>query len=217
MNTETVLFDFCLRKRLSGFELAADLQSDCPHLAVVGRSGSGKSLALQLIAGLTAADGGHIRFRGQNWQGLPPPRRRCGLVFQDYALFPHLTVAQNIAFGRYGGWRNPPARPDAETSRWLETMQLDGLADAYPHRLSGGQRQRTALARALITRPQLLLLDEPFSALDGGLRRQMRREVAAVLAESAVPLMLITHDPEDAEVLAKQVWRMEQGRLKCES
>lgn len=215
-----MLFDMVLHKKLPDFELNVSLQSDAQRVVLVGASGSGKSLTLQLLAGLLKPDAGHIRIGGQTWfdgkTDLPVRCRRAGLVFQDYALFPHLTVAQNIEFGLHKGWRNPPPMPSENTRRWLDRLAVAHLADRYPHQISGGQKQRVALARALITKPSLLLLDEPFSALDTDLRAAMRAEVLRLQQQTATPMILITHDREDAEALAQQVWRMENGVLRPE-
>ena len=219
------VFDFAFNARFSAganrFTLNISCRSDAARLAVVGPSGAGKSLMLQLLAGLQRPQSGHVNIAGRCYGDLsrffwlPPQQRQVGLVFQDYALFPHLTVAQNIAFGLDTGWRNPQHRrlPEA-VSFWLERMQLSEIADHYPHQISGGQRQRTALARSCITRPQWLLLDEPFSALDSGLRTQMRQLVAELQAELAVPMLLISHDSADTEMLADAVADIRQGRLQ---
>lgn len=216
-----MLFDIALRKKLPSFELNIQLRSEARRIAIVGPSGSGKSLTLQLLAGLLQADGGHIRIDGETWldgrSSLPPQRRKVGLVFQDYALFPHLTVAQNIDFPLKKGWRNPNARPSEKAGYWLDLLQLRSIADHYPEQVSGGQKQRTALARALIDEPKLLLLDEPFSALDTDLRQHTRGEVSAVQQAAGVPMILITHDPDDALALAQEVWRMDNGVLRRES
>ncbi|MDO4640810.1 MAG: ATP-binding cassette domain-containing protein [Neisseria sp.] len=214
-----MLFDFSLQKQLSGFKLDVTLASQAQRIAVVGRSGSGKTLMMSILAGLLRADAGYIKIRNQVWLDsthyLPAQKRRIGLMFQDYALFPHLTVAQNIAFGLNGGLLNPKQkRAQAQVGEWLEKMQLVDVAAYYPVQISGGQKQRTALARALAIRPQLLLLDEPFSALDTDLRGIMRREVADLVRQEGVPLMVITHDAPDAEALADEIWRMENGILR---
>lgn len=212
-----MLFDILLHKKLPSFGLDIALRSDARRLAVVGPSGSGKSLTLQLLAGLLKPDGGHIRVNGGTWFderiNLPAQKRRVGLLFQDYALFPHLTVAQNIDFGLARGLSNPSKRPSEKARYWLEMLRLERVAGHYPQQISGGQKQRTALARALITEPELLLLDEPFSALDADLRTHTRNEVLQIQQASGIPMILITHDKADAEELADEVWTMEAGRL----
>lgn len=212
-----MLFDIVLHKKLPSFGLDIALRSDARRLAVVGPSGSGKSLTLQMLAGLRKPDGGHIRVNGGTWFderiNLPARKRRVGLLFQDYALFPHLTVAQNIDFGLARGLSNPSKRPSEKARYWLEMLRLERVAGHYPQQISGGQKQRTALARALITEPELLLLDEPFSALDADLRTHTRNEVLQIQQASGIPMILITHDRADAEVLADEVWTMEAGRL----
>lgn len=211
-----MLFDIEIRKKLPSFELEIGLKSDARKLVLLGASGSGKSLTLQMVAGLLKPDGGHIRINGETWFDsrcdIPAHKRGAGLVFQDYALFPHLTVAQNIAFGLKRGWLNPPRRPSEQVRHWLELLQLEAVAHHYPHHISGGQKQRTALARTLIARPKLLLLDEPFSALDAGLRRHTRAELLQLQQNSGVPAVLITHDQADADAFADEVWRIENGR-----
>lgn len=220
----TPVFDFAFHTRLAGggqtFELDCRCQSQAKRLAIVGESGSGKSLTLQLLAGLLRPQAGHVRIGGTYYGDtekrlwLPPQQRQAGLLFQDYALFPHLTVAQNIAFGLRHGWRTPPQKQAVQlTGFWLEKMQLASLAAHYPHQISGGQRQRTALARACIASPRWLLLDEPFSALDIGLRSRMRQWLLDLQQELDIPMLLITHDPEDSEVLAQEVAHMSAGRL----
>ena len=212
-----MLFDIVLHKKLPSFGLDIALRSDARRLAVVGSSGSGKSLTLQMLAGLLKPDGGHIRVNGGTWFderiNLPAQKRRVGLLFQDYALFPHLTVAQNIDFGLARGLSNPSKRPSEKARYWLKMLRLERVAGHYPQQISGGQKQRTALARALFTEPELLLLDEPFSALDADLRTHTRNEVLQIQQASGIPMILITHDKADAEVLADEVWTMEAGRL----
>lgn len=213
-------FDIALRKILPLFELNICLQSEAERIAIIGASGSGKSLTLQLLAGLLKADGGHIHIGSETWldhkECWSPQQRKVGLVFQDYALFPHLTVAQNIDFPLKKGWCNPSQKPSEKALHWLALLQLEKVGDCYPDQISGGQKQRTALARALIDEPKLLLLDEPFSALDTELRQHTRREVLALQQTAGVPMILITHDMADADALAQEVWRMENGMLHLE-
>ena len=216
--------DVDIRKTLrSGhrtFALQARFCAQGERVVVVGPSGAGKSMLLKALAGLVRPDAGHVRIDGETLfdaaQGthLPPQARNVAYLFQDYALFPHLNVRQNIAFGELQGWRNPPAAhasPDVE--RWLDAFGLREVAHQHPHELSGGQRQRTALARALVARPRALLLDEPFAALDTELRASMRTELDALQRRLRVPMVLITHDPEDVRVFGEQVLRMEAGHM----
>ncbi len=137
-------------------------------------------------------------------------------MFQDYALFPHLSVRQNVAFGLRRGWRNPlRGCRIAAVEHWLQAFGIDTIGDLLPAQISGGQRQRTALARALVTRPQALLLDEPFAALDHALRAHLRRELEGVLEETGIPLLLISHDPEDVALFGQQVVHMADGRMQA--
>jgi iron(III) transport system ATP-binding protein len=181
--------------------------------AVVGSSGCGKTTLLRLVAGFETPDAGTIFIAGQRVAGpgasIPAHRRDVGYVAQDGALFPHLTVAQNVAYGL-------PGRRGAEArvAELLNTVALDeSLAARRPHELSGGQQQRVALARALARRPALMLLDEPFSALDTGLRASTRKAVAALLAEAGVTTLIVTHDQEEALSIADQVAVMRAGRF----
>lgn len=205
-------FDIHIEKNLPGFTLDATLQTDARRIAILGGSGSGKTLFMQAIAGLYRPDGGHVRVGGQCFYDarhfLSTAKRNVAYLFQDYALFPHLTVAQNIAFGLYQGWRNPGKTLPAEVDTWLQRLDIAHIAGLYPAQLSGGQKQRTALARALIRRPSVLLLDEPFSALDTGLRDRMRHLVSDLQREYDVPLILITHDPADAQALGDDFYQM---------
>ena len=174
-----------------------------------------------MTAGITLPDSGWVRvagralFDGAAGLNLSPQQRQVGYVFQDYALFPHLTVRQNIAFALRRGWRNPLRRePLPEADRWIEQFGLQDVAAQLPHQISGGQRQRTALARALVTRPTALLLDEPFAALDKALRHRLREELLELQMSLQLPLLLITHDEDDVDRLAQEVVHLEAGRVR---
>ena len=204
----------------STFELNVELQSSATRMVIVGPSGSGKSLTLQAIAGLLRPDQGHIHLDGEVLFDADrdihqaPQARRMAYLFQDHALFPHLTVRQNIGFALRRGWLNPGRHHTHErVERWLDAFELRPQADQYPAELSGGQRQRTALARALVTEPRALLLDEPFSALDPALRNTMRHELLALQRQLQVPMIVITHDPEDAALLGQHVVQLRDGQV----
>ena len=184
-------------------------------VALLGPSGCGKTTALRLIAGFEAPDHGWIEIGGRMVasQGLfvPPERRGVGMVFQDYALFPHLTVRENVAFG-LRHWNGAQQR-----SRIAEALELVGLSELegrYPHELSGGQQQRVALARALAPSPQVVLLDEPFSNLDADMRAQMREDVHTILHQAGTTSIFVTHDQEEAFMIADRVGVLNQGRLE---
>ncbi len=180
-------------------------------LALLGPSGCGKTTLLRLVAGFERPDAGTVEVGGRVVAGpgtwVPPERRRVGMVFQDYALFPHLTVAENVGFGlarRERGVRVPEL---------LRLVGLDAHARRYPHELSGGEQQRVALARALAPRPELVLLDEPWSNLDGSLRESLRAEVADILRPLGVTIVLVTHDREEAFSLASRIALMRDGTI----
>jgi iron(III) transport system ATP-binding protein len=182
---------------------------------LLGPSGCGKTTVLRCIAGFEGIREGEIRLAGRVVSGagvmVPPERRRVGMVFQDYALFPHLSVAANIAFGLH-------ALPPAErAARMRELAQLVGLAavlDKYPHEISGGQQQRVALARALAPRPELLLLDEPFSNLDVDLRERLSLEVREIIKASGATAVLVTHDQQEAFAMADEIGVLHGGRIQ---
>ncbi|MFT4256062.1 MAG: sulfate/molybdate ABC transporter ATP-binding protein [Pseudoxanthomonas sp.] len=186
-------------------------------LALLGPSGSGKTTLLRIIAGLEHADRGRVLFDGQDATGLSVQARRAGFVFQHYALFKHMSVADNIAFGlrvRKGSQR--PARADIRkrVSELLQLVQLAGLEDRYPAQLSGGQRQRVALARALAIEPRVLLLDEPFGALDAQVRRDLRRWLRELHDRTGLTTIFVTHDQEEALELADRVAILNRGRIE---
>jgi molybdate transport system ATP-binding protein len=202
------------------FSLEVSFASDQDIVALFGPSGAGKSLTLQAIAGLSSPDTGRIvvndrvLFDATRKIKIPARHRDIGYVFQDYALFPHLTVAHNVAFGLRRGW--PWYLPQGDRLRLeevLDIFELSSLRESLPRDLSGGQRQRVALARALIRRPSLLLLDEPFSALDALLRARMREELLKVQERFSLPVILITHDPEDVAALAQTVVVYDVGKI----
>src|SRR3954454_1496074 len=180
-------------------------------IALLGPSGCGKTTALRVLAGLEDADDGRVLVGGKDVTTLPANRRDMGMVFQAYSLFPHLTARDNVEFGlKLRGRRRTPGRAG-------ETLDLVGLgtfADRYPHQLSGGQQQRVALGRPLAIRPQVLLLDEPLSALDAKVRVQLRDEIKRIQTELGITTFLVTHDQEEALGIADRVGVMSNGRLE---
>ncbi|MFZ6655705.1 ABC transporter ATP-binding protein [Undibacterium sp. TJN19] len=218
-------FDLHIQKTLHSakrqFALDIQFNSDSQRVVILGASGAGKSLTLKAIAGLITPDKGHIRVAGTSLFdsgkaiNLAPQLRHVAYLFQDYALFPHLNVRQNIAFGLVGGWRNPsPQMHSDKLDYWLKAFHLQELAQQFPHELSGGQKQRTALARALVAEPKVLLLDEPFAALDTALRVRMRKELDALQRSLQIPMILITHDEEDAQVFGDQILYLRDGTIQ---
>jgi len=197
-----------LRHALRSFALELTLDVGAETFALVGPSGAGKSTVLRAIAGLVRPDAGRIALGDRVWldtaagTSVPPERRSVGLVFQEYALFPHMTVRANVAFGG-------SARVDA----LLEQLGIAELAGARPAEISGGERQRVALARALARDPGVLLLDEPLSALDAHTRAAVRAELRELLAELRLPVLLVTHDFEDASTLADRIGVLVEGRV----
>jgi sulfate transport system ATP-binding protein len=180
--------------------------------ALLGPSGAGKSTVLRIIAGLEFADGGDVWIEGERATDLPPQKRNLGFVFQSYALFDHMTVRANIAFGlRVRGIRH--AEVEARVAELLELVRLSDLGERYPSQLSGGQRQRVALARSLAPRPRVLLLDEPFGALDPRVRTELRTWLSGVHQATGVTTVLVTHDHEEAFELAQHVVLMNEGRV----
>ena len=184
-------------------------------VALLGASGSGKTTLLRLVAGLEQADAGHLWLDGRLADRLKPGMRNVGFVFQSYALFGHMTVADNIGFGLRvrGVGRRQRA---AEVERLLELVRLPGLGPRLPAQLSGGQRQRVALARALAVQPRILLLDEPFGALDRHVREELRGELRRIQRELAITTLFVTHDQEEAIALADRVVILNRGTIAAD-
>jgi iron(III) transport system ATP-binding protein len=179
-------------------------------LALLGPSGCGKTTTLRMIAGFEQPDAGSIRLRGRDITHLPPEQRGIGFVFQDYALFPHLTVLDNVRFGLRGMTRS---QAKARAAEMLALVGLEAFARRRPHELSGGQQQRVALARTLAVAPPLVLLDEPFSNLDAAMRVETRQEVRRLLRKTGSAAILVTHDQEEALALADRIAVMDGGRV----
>jgi len=177
-------------------------------LALLGPSGSGKTTLLRVLAGLETPDTGRVAFEGEDFLAMSARERRVGMVFQHYALFRHMTVARNIAFGlrvRPARLRPPRAEIAKTVERLMSLVRLEGLGDRYPAQLSGGQQQRVALARALAIEPRMLLLDEPFGALDAKVRKELRQWLREVHDATGVTTIFVTHDQEEAMDLADRV------------
>ena len=219
-----MLWDVSLQKTYASkqhqFELDVSFQSNAARLILFGPSGAGKTQILKMLSGLTTPDHGHIRFNNvtlfDESLGIctTPQERALAYVFQEYALFPHLTVMQNIAFSLSKSWFNPAqhfTHPDVD--HWLDKFELRTLAHQYPHQLSGGQSQRVALARALVMRPKAILLDEPFSALDESLRQNLRQELSQVQTQLNIPMILISHNPDDVESFGDEIIEIAKGHV----
>ena len=204
-----------IEKELTGCRLSIELAIAAEIFVLFGPSGAGKTQILNALAGLMTPDRGEISLDGrllfrkradQQLVNLPARERRMAMVFQQYALFPHLTARENIAF--------PLGRDSGEADRLLHRMQLDQLADRYPHELSGGQQQRVAIARALAADARVLLLDEPFSALDRPIRDQLHRELMALQEETGLVIVYVTHSLDDALTAGQRVAIINQGRIE---
>lgn len=210
------MLDVQIRKQLGGFSLDVHLRAEAPVTALVGPSGSGKTLTVRSIAGALRPDDGHVRLHGEalfdaeKGIDVPPQARGVGYVPQQYALFPHLDVRGNVGFGLSGV---APSERDRRVAEMLKIVDLAGHGHQRPRELSGGQQQRVALARALIVQPRLLLLDEPFAALDAPIRTALRAHLLELQRTLGFRALLVTHDPEDAEVLAGQTFGFDQGRV----
>ena len=182
-------------------------------LTLLGESGSGKTTLLRLIAGFERATSGEIWMGGQRLDTLPPYKRRVNTVFQHYALFPHLSVEENVAYG-LRVTRTAPTEIPSRVAAALRMVQMEEYVTARPSKLSGGQQQRVALARALVNRPQLLLLDEPLSALDANLRKQMQGELKSLQREVGITFLFVTHDQEEAMALSDRIALLKDGSLE---
>ncbi|NMG63577.1 ATP-binding cassette domain-containing protein [Azoarcus indigens] len=195
---------------LERIDLALD---GAEFVCLLGPSGCGKTTLLRIIAGLLAADRGSIRLNGRDLAAVPTRERGFGIVFQSYSLFPHMTVAQNVGYGL--AIRGvAPARIAERVAGLLATVKLAGFGERYPGQLSGGQQQRVAIARALAVDPALLLLDEPLSALDARVRAELRGELREVQRKLGIPTLMVTHDQDEAMVLADRVVCMNRGRIE---
>lgn len=206
-----------MEKQLPGFYLKTQLELFQNELVVIlGPSGSGKSLTLQLIAGLIIPDSGEITFKEevffdhQKKINLKPQQRKVGYVFQDYSLFPHMTVTENIA---YGIAKKDRGNQKEIVSDLINTLRLKGHENKYPHQLSGGQQQRVAIGRALSAKPRLLLLDEPFSALDNIIRHKVRMDLLKIKEDYGLPMLMVTHDLEEAYTLGTRLLVMNKGKV----
>jgi sulfate transport system ATP-binding protein len=214
LRIESIVKQFGRFPALNGVSLEA---RDGEFLALLGPSGSGKTTLLRVLAGLERPDQGRVLFDDQDFLALPARERGIGLVFQQYALFRHMTVAKNIAFGltvRPARTRPNKAAIRARVEDLLGLVQIEDLGDRYPAQLSGGQRQRVAVARALAVEPRLLLLDEPFGALDTKVRKELRGELRRIHDATGVTTILVTHDQEEAMALADRVVLMNKGRIE---
>ena len=203
-------------RRFGDFTALDDVSVEIPSgslTALLGPSGSGKSTLLRVIAGLERPDAGSVEIDGRDATNLAPQRRGVGFVFQHYAAFKHMTVRENVAFGLKVA-RRPKAEIKARVSELLELVQLPGLADRYPAQLSGGQRQRMALARSLAVQPSVLLLDEPFGALDARVRKELRAWLRRLHDEVHVTTVFVTHDQEEAMEVADRIVVMNSGRVE---
>jgi sulfate/thiosulfate transport system ATP-binding protein len=205
-----------ISKRFGTFVALDDVTADVPTgslTALLGPSGSGKSTLLRVVAGLEQPDAGRVLIEDVDVTNQPARRRGIGFVFQHYAAFKHMTVSENVAFGLKVR-RRPRAEIRARVSELLELVQLEAFAKRYPAQLSGGQRQRMALARALAVEPRVLLLDEPFGALDARVRKELRTWLRRLHDETHVTTIIVTHDQEEAMEVAEQIALLHEGRIE---
>lgn len=215
--------DLAIQKTLCSptrtFKLDIKVTSSSKRIVIFGSSGAGKTMILKSIAGLITPDKGHIKisdtilFDSSKKINLKPQQRHLAYLFQNYSLFPHLTVGQNINFALQKGLFNPKKNSShSKANQWIEKLELKDLIGLYPQQLSGGQQQRVALARALTTNPRMLLLDEPFSALDSSLRHKVRNEINELQQQLKIPMILISHDIEDVKLFGEHVIEIQEGQ-----
>lgn len=203
----------------SRFDLNIDFSADTSSIVLFGPSGSGKSLTLMAIAGLFVPDSGRIAIGGKTvfdssqHINVLTRNRNVGILFQDYELFPHLSVRENVAFGIKKLFRPFSAKQTNQIARLLAIFDLENQADQMPHQLSGGQQQRAALARAMARNPGVLLLDEPFNALDQPLRARMRKELKRIQEAMSIPMVFVTHDPEEVDIFGDTLVSFGGGRV----
>jgi molybdate transport system ATP-binding protein len=202
------------------FNLDIQFKSVAQRIVLIGPSGAGKSQTLMMIAGLVKPKNGFIQFKEHALLNtskkicVTPQQRRVSYMFQDYALFEHLTVSQNIGFALSHGLFNPGLKHiDDKVFVWLKRLGMADAALKYPHQLSGGQKQRVALARSLVHQPDALLLDEPFAALDRDIRGELRSLLIDIQSELSIPMILITHDAEDAQAFAQEIIQIHAGKI----
>lgn len=208
-------------KKFDGFSLKVDFESDVKNIALLGPSGSGKSLTLKCIAGIIKPDNGYIQlddrvlFDSEKGINLPPQKRKIGYLFQSYALFPNMTVRKNILAGLHGE-KDKVVRTQL-LNYYARILKIEDVLDNYPHEISGGQAQRTALARILVSKPDILLLDEPFSALDAFLRNKLQMELKGLLKEYDNQTILVTHDRDEAYLLSDEIVLVDSGNVITQS
>jgi spermidine/putrescine transport system ATP-binding protein len=213
--SKTLLSIRFLAKQFGKNAVLRDINLECGEgefLSVLGESGSGKTTLLRLIAGFDACSAGEIWMSGERLDVLPPYKRSVNTVFQSYALFPHLSVFENVAYGLRVRGNSAEVKPRVENA--LAMVKMSAYAQASPAKISGGQQQRVALARALVNRPKLLLLDEPLSALDANLRRQMQFELKTLQRELGIAFLFVTHDQEEAMTMSDRIALLRAGELE---
>lgn len=197
-------------KQFDGFKLEIEFHMNNELLVLFGPSGAGKSVTLKCIAGLLRPDEGFLKLDERELINVKPQDRSIGYVFQNHSLFPHMTVIENILFGAKG---IETAKANLEANLMLESFHLEGLENKYPHEISGGQQQRVALAMNLIRKPKVLLLDEPFSALDSQLRERMRELLVEIKQKFGIPIIVVTHDLDEANAIGDKILFYKNGSI----